>query len=125
MNIITYYKNGKIEKTESINRITIKHCHGMKIKCTLLDGTEKVGFANPYYSFEKGDIIVGPEANLLEYITLETFVNLDEESHEFKGDDEHKFDINREMVLLNLISHIDALLYSGLRWGSIPTNRFQ
>ena len=125
MNIITYYKNDKIVKTEQLDKNTVKNCHGMKIKCTLLDGTEKIGFANTFYSFEKGTIVVGTEAKSLEYITLETFINLDEETNEFKGDEESMYDINREMVLINLISHIDALLCSGLRWGGIPTNKFQ
>lgn len=123
MNTIVYYIKGEAIKTETISAVTLKNCHGMKIKCTLLDGTEKVGYANSYYSFEDGDIVVGAKADLLEYITLETFANLDEETHRFSGAIEH-CDINREKVLIKQITHVDALLYSGPRWGRAPTNRF-
>ena len=79
MNTITYYKNGEIVETVRLDKNTVKNCHGMKIKCILSDGTEKAGFANTFYSFEKGGIAVGTEADMLEY----------------------------------------------LRWGGIPTNKFQ
>ena len=125
LKFITYYKfGGEIVKEVPLNEKTIKNCHGMKIKCILLDGSEHIGFANPFYSFERGDIIVGNDAYLLEYITLETFINLDENTHTFIGEEKNKFDINREPVPISLISHIDAILYSGLRWGCIPTNKF-
>lgn len=124
MRNITYYKyNGEIVKKVPIDSISIKDCHGMKIRCILLDGSERVGFANPYYSFEYGKIIVDSEADLLDYITLETFLHLDENTHTFPNI-ENKFDIGREAVPISLISHIDAILYSGLRWGVVPTNKF-
>ncbi len=123
MKNITYYKpNGEIAKKVPLNKTTIKDCHGMKVKCILIDGNECVGFANPFYSFEKGSISI--KAQELDYITLETYINLDEETHTFVGDIKHKFDINREAVSISSISHIDAILYSGLRWDGIPTNKF-
>ena len=125
MRNITYYKhNGEVSKEVSLNEKTIKDCHGMKIRCVLIDGSEHVGFANPFYSFEKGNIVLGIDASSLEYITLETFVNLDENTHTFVGEANHKYDIYREAIPMSLISHIDAILYSGLRWGGIPTNKF-
>lgn len=96
----------------------------MKIKCVLADGSEHIGFANPFYSFKKGDIVVGPDAYSLDYITLESFINLDENTHTFIGDGYSKYDIYREAVPISLISRIDAILYSGLRWGGLPTNKF-
>ena len=68
--------------------------------------------------------MLGIDASSLEYITLETFVNLDENTHTFVGEANHKYDIYREAIPMSLISHIDAILYSGLRWGGIPTNKF-
>ena len=123
MNTIVYYLKGEATKTETISAATLKNCHGMKIKCTLLDGTEKVGYANSYYSFESGDIVVGAKADLLEYITLETFANLGEEPQRFSEAIAH-CEMNREKVPIEQIAHIDALLYSGPRWGHAPTNRF-
>lgn len=123
MKSIVYYKpNGEVVKELPINKKTVQDCHGMKVKCTLIDGSEHVGFANPYYSFEKGKI--STESEGLDYITLETFVNLNEETHAFVGDKEHRFDIKREAISISLIAHIDAILYSGLRWGNPPTNKF-
>ena len=125
MRKITYYKlNGEVTKEVLLNNKTIKDCPGMKIRCVLIDGSEHVGFANPFYSFEKGDIVLGNDAVSLEYITLETFINLDENTHTFVGEENHKYDIYREAIPISLISHIDAILYSGLRWGGIPTNKF-
>ena len=125
MKTITFYKrNGEIEKEVPLNEITVKDCHGMKIKCTLIDGSEHVGFANPYYSIEEQKIIVGANAYLLGYITLETFAHLDEETHTFLGEDSQKYDINSKAIAISLITHIDAILYSGLRWGVVPTNKF-
>ncbi|MBQ4136655.1 MAG: hypothetical protein IJD67_00965 [Clostridia bacterium] len=123
MKKITYlYMDGRISKEYPLNKSSIMECHGMKIKCILIDGSEHIGFANPYYSFEKGAITLDPQE--LDYITLETFANLDEETHTFVGDKEHQFDINREVIPISLISHIDAILFSALRWGNPPTNKF-
>ena len=124
MNNITFYTlDGKIVKAVELNKITIKDCHGMKVKCILIDGSERVGFADSFYSFEKGDISVS-DASSLEYLTLETFINLDESTHKFVGNEAHRYDINREAVPISLISRIDAILYSGLRWGGALTNKF-
>ena len=125
MDTITYYIKGKIKRQEELNTKTVKNCHGMKVKCTLKDGSEKIGYANSYYSFKKGHIVIGDEADSLEYITLETFANFDEETHELKGDIEHRFDMNKEMILIKLISNIDALLYSNPRWTETVTNEFR
>ncbi len=120
--ITYYYPDGRIAEEHPLNRISIEKCLGMKVRCILIDGSQRVGFSNPFYSFEKGGI--SAEAQELDYTTLETYVNLDEETHTFVGDENHKFDINREAVPISLISHIDVILYSGLRWGILPTNKF-
>lgn len=123
MKMISFYNlDGSLYAERPLDRASIENCHGMKIKCILLDGSERVGFANPFYSFEKGRSSFNSQE--LDYITLETFVNLDEATHTFVGDEEHRYDINREAVPISLISHIDAVLYSGLRWGGLPTNRY-
>ncbi len=122
---ITYYNpDGKIADIREFNNKTKNDFHGMKIKCTLNNGNEKIGFANSYYSLETNDFITPAKAERLHYIVIETFINLDEETNTFLGDDEHKFDVSRDKVLLSEIAHIDAIRYSGLRWGGIITNRF-
>lgn len=124
MKKIVYYEwNGNIKDSADLNEKTIKDCHGMKIKCKLIDGTEKVGFANCYYSFEEKKIVVDSNSSPA-YIAIEVFVNIDEETHKFVGDINHRYDIEREKVFVSSILHIDAILYSGLRWGVTPTNKF-
>lgn len=125
MKKITFYKNnGEPVNSEELNGKTKKAIHGMKVKCILNDGFAKAGFANTYYCVESDKFVVGSKSDKLDYIVLETYVNLDEETHRFQGDEEHWFDVYREKVLLSEIDHIDAILHSGLRWGCTPTNRF-
>ena len=122
---ITYYNpDGKIADIREFNNKTKKDFHGMKIKCTLNNGNEKIGFANSYYSMETDDFVSPRKAEQLNYIVLETFINLDEETHKLCGTDEHKYDVEREKVDFSEIVHIDAIRYSGLRWGGIITNKF-
>ncbi|MBR6562464.1 MAG: hypothetical protein IKK70_00825 [Clostridia bacterium] len=125
MKTITFYKiNGEPVKSEELDGKTKKDIHGMKVKCTLSNGFSKVGFANAYYCTESDRFVVGSKSDKLDYIVLETYVNLNEETHRFHGDEEHWFDVLREKVALSEIDHIDAILHSGLRWGCTPTNRF-
>ena len=51
-------------------------------------------------------------------------INPDESTHKFVGDEAHRYDVNREAVPISLISRIDAILYSGLRWSVPITNKF-
>lgn len=125
MKMITFYKiNGDIVESKEFDSKTKNDFHGMKIKCTLNNGNEKIGFANSYYSMETDDFVSPRKAEQLNYIVLETFINLDEETHKLCGTDEHKYDVEREKVDFSEIVHIDAILHSGIRWGGIITNKF-
>lgn len=124
MKTITFYKsNGEIHSRVELNAASLLECHGMKIRCVLLDGSERAGYANPYYSFEEGNskhFSYKPK----DYIVLETFIYLNDETHKFTINGPDMYDVAREAVPLNIIDHIDAILCSGLRWGGAPTNRF-
>ena len=123
MRTIDFYKyNGEVVSERPLDELTILDCHGMKVRCTLIDGSYIEGFANPFYSFETGDVIL--DTSKLDYMTLETYVNLDEETNSFVGSIDDKYDVKREAVSISLIARIDAILYSGLRWGGVPTNKF-
>lgn len=113
MKTIVYYKANKeyVAQTE-LNVSTIHDVHGMKVRCIMADGSIHVGYANTYYSFENGKTVCGD----FNYIALEILTNLEKLPHDF--------DIEYEKVLISDIEHIDAILYSGLRWGGIPTNKF-
>ena len=118
--IVFYNPNGAISDEVSLNSTSIKKCFGMKIRCILIDGSIYVGYASPFYSSKRDEI----DQQNFDYINLETFINLDEESHTFVGDEKHRFDIKCETVQISSVSHVDAILYSGLRWDSFPTNKF-
>lgn len=123
---ITYYKwDGTMYEERELTPCNIKSgLLGMKVRCVMSDQSERVGFANPYYSFEEDKMVVGDKADRLDYLALETFIHLDEETHTLVGDGVEKYDIAYERVYLSDIIHIDAILYSGLRWGAPVTNRF-
>lgn len=111
MNTIAYYNlNGEIDHESPLNKSTIKDFHGMKVKCTLYDGSERIGFANTRSNWP--------------HIALETFINLDENTHTFIGEGRNKYAIEKELLSISIVHHIDAILYSSLRWGGVPTNKF-
>ena len=114
MKTITYYKVNKelVAETE-LNAKTVHDVHGMKVRCIMADGSKRIGYANTRYSFEKGKIVFEP----LDYITLEIITGLDNLPKDF--------DVAYQKVITANIEHIDAILYSGLRWGGVPTNEFR
>ncbi len=114
MKTISYYKVNKefVAKTE-LNSKTVHNVHGMKVRCRMADGSTRIGYANTRFSMEKGKIVFEP----LEYITLEIVTGLDNLPTDF--------DVAYQKVITANIEHIDAILYSGLRWGGVPTNEFE
>ena len=113
-NIITYYNyNGEVKNIAVIDDKTIKGCHGMKVKCFLKDGNEKIGYANTSFSFETNAIDLN---NIRDYIVLEKAV--------FLGDRPYDIAFEREKIMIDNIFSIDAILYSGPRWGNAITNEF-
>ena len=110
---ITYYDvNKKYVSETELNEISIHDFHGMKVRCTMADGSVRVGYANTHYSFEKEKTTF----QHFDYIALEILTNLEKLPYDF--------DIEYEKVMIADIKHIDAILYSGLRWGGVPTNKF-
>lgn len=113
MKTITYYKiNKELVCEKELNAATVHDVHGMKVRCIMTDGSTRIGYANTHYSMEKGDIVFEP----LNYITLEIITGLDNLPKDFG--------VAYQKVIVADIEHIDAIMYSGLRWGGTPTNNF-
>ena len=123
---ITFYtKTGEIKEQTELTPKNLLNTHGMMVRCTLLDGGQKEGYANTFYCFETKEYVVNGKAEALGYIALETFPNIDEETHSFIGDGFKKYKVVKEKVLFANITRVEAILHSGLRWGGPPTNKFR
>lgn len=54
MRTITFYKlDGKVKSEEKMDKENICHIHGMMTKCTMTNGKEEVGFADPTGIYRK------------------------------------------------------------------------
>lgn len=94
-----------ISKIEELTFERLKDAGSMKGRITLKDGTVKCGY------IETADN---------KRIALQTFKEIDEETHKI---------INDEMIFEEVqyddIELVEAILYSGLRWDGPPSNNFQ
>ena len=70
--IIFYEKHGKIANVEELTNENLSHICGMMTRCTLIDGSEKIGYANPFRTHDN---------KVHDYIFLWIWDNLDEKSH--------------------------------------------
>ena len=120
MRTITFYKlDGKVKSEEKMDKENLCHIHGMMTKCTMKNGIEEVGFADPtgIYNKEKYD------GKVHDYIYLWTWDNLDEDTGKLIGDDE-KYNQTFKSVKIDDIEKIEAIIYSNPRWGGKLTNKF-
>lgn len=119
-NKIIYYKNnGDFDREEELNEDNLANTNGMKIKCHLKDGTEKVGYSDPYRLHDKNFFM-----EVEDYIYLVTWTNLDEETHELIGDDDSMYDKTFTRVDIDDIISVEAILFSNPKWGGRLTNLF-
>ncbi len=108
-----YYFNsdGTIKNEDELTSMNLNKANGMLSRCTLKDGTEKVGYieANPFDT----------------KINLWTWKNIDEENHALIGDDDTKYDQITEAVNIDDIEKVETKLHSNPRWGGKITNKFE
>lgn len=118
---INYYRrDGVLHASTPLSEATLDGIMGMMVKCYMRDGTEMVGFADPY----RVEIKEEYDGKIHDYINLWKWANLDESKHRLVGDDDTKYDTINTRVAIADILHIDAILYSHPRWGCGLTNRF-
>lgn len=116
--IIFYELNGKINSEELLNEESLRHINGMMVKCYMKNGTEEIGFADPYRTHDNDfDDLVH------DYINLWTWDNLDEDKHELIGDDS-RYNQTFKKVNIKDIIRIEAILHSNPKWGGKLTNSF-
>lgn len=118
--IIFYNQDGTKSKEQELNEDTLSTTNGMKIKCYMLDGTEKIGFSDPYRLHNPNEY----DGKIHDYINLTIFDNLDENSHQLVGENESKFKQSCIKVNISEIVKIEVILYSSPRWGGKLTNKF-
>jgi len=100
--LVYYLSGGEIRGTEELTPETIKGIHGMKVRLTFLDNSTFVGYCDILFDkVEQGDCIRIWTA----FTPQDGFFN----SIDFNPRD---------------IKHIEALLYSGCRWGGGINFRF-
>ncbi len=121
MRKITFYKlDGTVKKEVALTEENLALCNGMKLKCCLKNGSEVVGFADVYRTYNKSEF----DNKIHDYIYLWTFDNLVEEQHKLVGTDENKYNQTFNKVNIDDIIKIEAILYSNPRWGTRLTNKF-
>ena len=117
--IIFYKNNGDLEREEELTEDNLANTNGLMIKCHLKDGSEKVGYSDPYRLHDNN-----PFTEVENHIYLVTWTNLDEETHKLIGDNETMY--NRTFTRINIddIISVEAILFSNPRWGGRLTNLF-
>lgn len=120
-NKIIFYKiNGEISNIDELTNENLSHINGMMTRCTLVDESEKIGFANPFRTHDANL----HDSKVHDYIFLWTWENLDEENHKLIGNDENKFNQIFEKVNIDDIIKVESILYSNPNWGGLLTNKF-
>ena len=120
-NKILFYKlNGELDSTEQLNNHNLRHINGMMTRCTLINGTTEVGFADPLRTHDRNSF----DDKIHDYIYLWTWDNLDEESHTLIGDDEDKYNQTFKKIDIGDITKVESILYSNPRFGGLLTNKF-
>lgn len=119
--IIFYKLNGKVKSEELLNKENLEHINGMMTKCTMLDGSEEVGFADPTGVQDKENY----DGKIHDYIYLWTWDNLDEKTGDLIGDGDEKYNQTFKTVKINDIERVEVITYSNLRWGEKLTNKFE
>jgi len=117
--IIFYKYNGDFAREEELTEDNLAHTNGLKIKCHLKDGSERVGYSDPYRLHDNN-----PFMEIEEYIYLVTWINLDEKTHDLIGDEKSMFDKTYTRVNIDDIIYVEAILFSNPKWGGPLTNLF-
>ena len=115
-----YDYDGEFDDKGELDVITLERVHGMMVRCTMKDGSERVGYADVYGCQNKEHY----NGRVHDCIYLWTWTNLNERTHEFEGPAEHQHDQTFEAVEIHEICKLEAIKHSNPRWGGKLTNRF-
>lgn len=118
--IIFYKTNGEISNIIELTNENLSQINGMMTRCTLVDKSEKIGYADPFRTHDTNL----HDSKVHDYIFLWTWENLDEENNKLIGNEENKFNQVFEKVNINNIIKVESILYSNPIWGGLLTNKF-
>lgn len=118
--IIYFKQNGEIEKQEDLVEDNLSHINGMLTRCTLIDGTIEVGYADPFKTHNIDEYT----KYICDYIYLWTWNNIDEETNQLIGE-EDKYRQTFKRIDIKMIKEVEVILYSNPRWGGKLTNKFE
>ena len=122
MRKITFYKlNGQVKSEEILTKENLEHINGMMTKCTMANGTEEHGYADPTGIYDKEKY----NGKIHDYIYLWIWDHLDENTGNLIGNDDEKYNQTFKPVKIDEIEKIDAIIYSNPRWGGRLTNKFE
>ena len=122
MRTIIFYKlNGQVKSEEVLTKENLEHINGMMTKCTMTNGAEEVGFADPTGVYDKENY----DGKIKEYIYLWTWDNLNENTGNLIGNDDEKYNQTFKAVKIDDIEKIEAITCSNSRWGGKLTNKFE
>ena len=122
MKKIVFYKlNGQVKSEEILTKENLEHIHGMMTKCTMVNGIEEVGFADPTGVYNEKIY----DGRIHDYIYLWTWDSLNEETGDLIGDGDEKYNQTYKPVKIDDIEKVEAITYSNPRWGGKLTNKFE
>lgn len=122
MRTIIFYKlNGQVKSEEVLTKENLEHINGMMTKCTMTNGAEEVGFADPTGVYDKENY----DGKIKEYIYLWTWDNLNENTGNLIGNDDEKYNQTFKAIKIDDIEKIEAITCSNPRWGGKLTNKFE
>lgn len=122
MRTIKYYKlNGQLKKEELLNKENLKNINGMMTKCTMVNGTEEIGFA--YLTDTR--YIENYDDKINEHIYLWAWENLDENTGNLIGNEDEKYNQIVKTIKIADIEKAESIIYSNPRWTGKLTNKFE
>ena len=120
-----YYFGGKVKSVLAPTPFNIQECHALKIRLTMKDGTVKEGFANSRCEWPSCKLLwEDAELNALNYLVLERYLHIDEATQTFTCTGMKRNETTKEQIFYADIEQMDAIAFSGIRWGAKPTNNF-
>lgn len=112
---IEYDRNGNVILKAKLD-FTRYSCHGQKTRITTKDGRQYIGYMDYHGKFKKGTINPAGTPAVFE---LRRF-DIDPKTKKVRDDDGPSI-----FVPLALITRVEAIEYSGPRWGIPPNNEFR
>ena len=114
-----YDINGVLKEEVGFTEHNLLETGGMMVRCHMRDGSIQEGFSSPFCNPNAAETKLD-----YDHLYLWTWKHLNEETHRLEGDEATKYDTTVVAVKISEIESIEAILYSGPRWGGRLHNQF-